>query len=67
MSAVSFREQVIDGLLQGWEIGASKKGRPSLSEKPDRLTARHFLAQYNDPKHMPECVVCSDRMNKSRV
>ena len=67
MSAVSFREQVIDGLLEGREIGASKKGRPSLTEKPDRLTGRHFPAQYNNPKHRPECVVCSDRMNKSRV
>ena len=26
VSAVTFSEQVIDGQLEGWEIGASKKG-----------------------------------------
>ena len=67
MSVVSFREEVIDGLLEGWEIGASKRGRPSVTEKPDRLTGRHFPAQYDDPKHRPECVVCSDRVNSKRV
>jgi len=67
MAAVMFREKVIDGLLDGWEMCSSKKGRPSVTEKPDRLTGRHFPAQYTDPKHRPECVVCSDRTIKKRV
>ncbi|XP_053402637.1 piggyBac transposable element-derived protein 4-like [Mercenaria mercenaria] len=50
MTTVTFREKVIDGLLEGWDLCASKKGRPSLTEKPDRLTGRHFPGQYTDPK-----------------
>lgn len=67
MSAVTFRQQVIDGLLEGWEMCASKKGRPSVTEKPDRLTGRHFPAQYVDAKHRPKCIVCSDKANGKTV
>lgn len=64
MPTISFRENVIDDLLRGWEMNAAKKGRPSImsiTEKPDRLTGRHFAAQFDDAKHRPECVVCSGR------
>lgn len=67
MTTVTFREKVIDGLLEGWDLCVSKKGRPSITEKPDRLTGRHFAAQYTDPKYRPDCIVCSDRVNKKRV
>lgn len=57
-----FREQVIDGLLEGWNISdQTKRGRPSLLVKPGRLTERHFISQYSDKKHRPDCTVCSDR------
>lgn len=56
-----FRERVIDGLLEGHELRACKRGRPSVTEKPDRLTGGHFIGKYEDPKHRPECIVCSDQ------
>ncbi|WAR00109.1 PGBD4-like protein [Mya arenaria] len=56
-----FREKVIDGLLDGYELRASKNGQPSQTEMPDRLTGRHFVAKYDDHKYRPECTVCSDK------
>ena len=52
MSVVSFREQ---------KIGASKRVRPLVTEKPDILTGRHFPAPHDNPNHHSECVVSSDR------
>lgn len=57
----AFRQKIIDGLLEGFTRKSVRRGRPSNTEQPARLTERHFVTKYDDPKHRPDCTVCSDR------
>ena len=60
MTVIQFREKVIDGLLSNWAVRCgSTPGRTSGGPELARLTQRHFLGQYDDKKHRPQCVVCS--------
>lgn len=56
-----FRESVIDGLLEGYTRETIKRGRPSTSDMPSRLTERHSIGKFDNPKYKPDCIVCSDR------
>lgn len=59
-----FREEIIHGLLLEGGIDEATPNRRTgrCSEAaPGRLTERHFLGIYPDPKHKPDCYVCSDR------
>lgn len=59
LSAKNFREEVIDGLLEGFE--STTRQRQAETPRPSRLTERHF-PQFNEgSKHRPECIVCSSR------
>ena len=61
-----FREKFIEGLLKGYTRKAARRGRPSLSDQPNRLVERHSIGKYEDPKYKPDCVVCSDRSKLKR-
>ena len=61
LSPRSFRQAVIEGLLRDHSRKVSKAGRPSLNIGTHHLTERHFPARFGDPKHKPDCIVCSDR------
>lgn len=57
-----FREMVIDGLLENWDMTGFVRAHQQPGDgKPGRLTERHFSGQYTDKKHRPDCIVCSDR------
>lgn len=58
MSPITFRENVIDGLLENFETNR-KRGRTSGGPELARLTQRHFLGLYEDKKYKPNCTVCS--------
>ena len=64
VNKVQFRRSVIDGLLEGFE-GSSRK---ALAENtnPARLTERHFIKSFENKKHKPDCIVCSDRSIKRK-
>ena len=61
-----FRQEVINGLLEGHVRRNRPVGRPSTTDRPARLTERHTIGRYEDPKYKPDCVVCSDRKSKKR-
>ena len=59
MSQVCFRQNVIEGLLQGYSL---KKRRSSLSGNisvSTRLTGRHFIGKYENKASRPNWSVCS--------
>lgn len=61
LSTKSFREQVIEGLLNGYTNPSARRGRPSATDADSRLTERHFVGEYEDKKFRPDCAVCSSR------
>jgi hypothetical protein len=56
-----YREQIIQGLLMGYYRKSERRGRPSSTDKPQRLVERHHIGQYDNAKYKPDCIVCSDR------
>lgn len=56
-----FREQVIDGLLSNWERStATRRGRKLSNPLDDRMSGKiHFIGQFEDKSHKPNCAVCS--------
>jgi len=66
VSARVFRERAIDNLLEGYNRETVRRGRPSVSDMPSRLTERHFIAKYDNPKYKPDCIVCSERQTKRK-
>ena len=61
MSQKKFREGVINGLLDGYEqrsLAKKKSNRLSNTTMRTRLVARHFVSQFEDKKHRPNCAVC---------
>lgn len=56
-----FRQQVIDGLLMDWEMSAAtRRGRKFSNPLEDRLSGKiHFISQFADKSHKPNCAVCS--------
>ena len=64
----SFRQKVIDGLLQGFAKRTVKKGRRSRKSYPlhkNISEGQHFLRQHNKG-HLPNCVVCSIMPSKCK-
>lgn len=56
-----FREEVIDGLLSKWEPAtAVRRGRRMSNPLDNRLSGKiHFISQFDDKTHKPNCAVCS--------
>ena len=66
ITPANFRKQVVGNLLKEYvPVKIPARGRPSKNEIPDRLTARHFLAAYEDKRYKPDCIVCSNRQTDS--
>lgn len=63
ISPRAFRMKVIDGLLEG-HTRTGRVGRPCVGEIPGRLVERHYIRQFADRQHKPDCVVCSDRTRR---
>lgn len=61
MSAVQYRNCVIEGLLEEYcRPPPKKKGRICADIVPmTRLSERHFIGLQIDKKHKPNCIVCS--------
>ena len=60
MSQRKFRQNVIDGLLDGFEKRRPcKRGRRLSESTKARLVERHFIKHYEDKKMQPNCIVCS--------
>ena len=56
----TFRQGVIDGMLEGFSRGRRKlRGKRHLEPTTSRLVERHFPSHYNDKKKQPNCSVCS--------
>lgn len=57
-----YRENVINGLLINWDRSAVsvRRGRKISNPLDDRLSGNiHFLGQFEDKSHKPNCAVCS--------
>ena len=63
LSAIRFREKVVNGLLDGYSRNIIIRGRGRKRTLPleNRLSERHFVSKYDNEKHRPDCVVCSIR------
>ena len=61
-----FRQHVINGLLEHWHSNRKRKGRPSITPLPLRMTGQHFPDKFENKKYKPDCEVCSDRKKGNR-
>lgn len=61
LSQRKFREQVVNGLLEGYSKRPMIVKRRLELPLSSRLTGKHFMSQFADKIHNPDCIVCSIR------
>ncbi|XP_068221401.1 piggyBac transposable element-derived protein 4-like [Palaemon carinicauda] len=59
LTQVVFRQEVIKGLLEGYNTKPRRNNVVRDLVENKRLGERHFIAQYENKKYLPNCSVCS--------